>query len=139
MTDIDLFDPKNMVDTQITHLGFRQEKGKTDFVIGFRCHGPITDNTRVEFMLSETPDPSFQKITDYWEPTLRNTQGFEQQGPVGPEPFKWPTEFEPCDHPYINGEHLDNLAEGMLFLAFCTIDWPVDGQFNLCGLTTPSE
>ena len=128
------------VNTQITHLGYRFKDGKTDLIIGFRCFGEFTDNTKVEFMLSDEHDLPTQKITNYWEPTLRNTRGFLQTGVNGPEPFRWPAEFEPCDDIYINGEHLDNLGPEQpgVYLAFCTVDWIMD-RFALCGYTTPNE
>lgn len=132
MTDV--YSTVPMVNTQITHLGFRRKDGKTDLVVGFRCFGPMTDNTKVEFMLGEQEPPTV-KIIDYWEPTIRNTQGFEQHSQFGSVPFKWPDQFEPCDGPYINGEHLDNLDAKTLFLAFCTVDWLLD-HFTIMAITT---
>jgi len=139
MTDLYEYETKPHLDIQITHFGYRQNQGKIDLVVGFRCFGPMTDNTKVEFLLSGDPgSPPNRKITDYWEPTLRNTQGFLQNGRFGSEPFKWPSEFEPIDGPYINGEHLDNLESECLFLVFCSIGWFVE-SLNLCGLVTPDE
>jgi hypothetical protein len=139
MTDIDLFDPKNMVCSQITHFGWRQDGGETDFIIGFMCIGPFKDNTRQEFLWASDPGlPPNHKIENWWAPTLRNTQGFLQRGPHGPVPFEFPRFFEPVDDPYIKGKHLEKLTSvgRLVYLACCTVEG-CDGSMTLVGMTTP--
>lgn len=129
-------------DVVITHFGHRQEDGKTDFVIGFECHGEVTGPVRVEFYANDSREPApNQKITDYWEPTLRNTQGFLQQSMYGLEPFQWPARFEPCDGIYIRDACLDNLRleEKTVYLAFCSTDWLSMCYFVLTPYVTVSD
>lgn len=118
MTDVYSTEP--MVETQITHIGYRHKDGKTDLVIGFWVIGEVVNSAEVEFYYSGSDHSPAKKITRYWNPTLRNTQGFLQ---FDSNSFEWPKVFEPCDEIYINGDHLVNLGPEQpgVYLAFCSL------------------